>query len=205
MRRVRMIAFALAAACALSICAGTARAQTPITDFTGGVTDFATSARTVTYGFDFTVSGDSRTISALGFFDIGSDGLTEPHEVGLWDSAGNLLASTTIDNTATPVTSTSTIGRWLTKDITPITLPPGSYILGAFYNADSPDYLVRNAVASSISGVTHGTTRFINIGGGLLFPTNFIPTSNAGVFGPMAFIIAPLYNVCLRVRFLARS
>ena len=36
------------------------------------------------------------TVSAFGYFDEGNDGFLTDHTVGIFDSAGNLLGSTTL-------------------------------------------------------------------------------------------------------------
>jgi hypothetical protein len=51
---------------------------------------------------------------------------SNPQQVGLWDSQGNLLASTTVDGTATQ------IGLWAFSMITPVSLQAGeTYTVGA--------------------------------------------------------------------------
>lgn len=73
------------------------------------------------------------TITGLGFFDVGSDGLLNDHEVGLWTNDGTLLANVTLDNTANIVSSTSVLGQWREVDIAPLALVPGDYVLGSFF------------------------------------------------------------------------
>jgi hypothetical protein len=196
----RIIAAAFFVLLWVSVAGLPASAQTPIIDATGGITDIATSGTTglpcspcpVTSGFDFTVTGSSLTITSLGLFDVGNSNraLTDSHPVGLWNASGTLLASTTIDNTATPVTSTSSLGHWLKKDIVqPITLSPGTYVLGAFYLPNSADLTSYGGVTSPISGVTLGNARFANFASTLVFPTIIspFPQQNHYIFGPMAF------------------
>ncbi len=48
-----------------------------------------------TLGWQFTVS-QSITVTALGAFDDSQDGLNESHDVGIWDSLGNSMGSTTV-------------------------------------------------------------------------------------------------------------
>ena len=60
--------------------------------FNGTVAGFS-SAQVV--GWEFSTN-NTVTVTALGFLDIGSNGLAAAHEVGLWDSAGTLLASAEI-------------------------------------------------------------------------------------------------------------
>ena len=48
-----------------------------------------------TLGFEFTVSSN-RTITSLGVYDSGANGLSSNAQIGIWDTSGNLLTSTTI-------------------------------------------------------------------------------------------------------------
>lgn len=114
-------------------------------DFTGGeVTTFLADA---TAGWSFTVN-QTETYNYLGVWDsdlnfIGenTNGLELPHEVGLWDSNGDLLTSTTIQSgTASmavfPTVDPPGVFRW--EPIDGITLSPGeTYYLGAFYCTSS--------------------------------------------------------------------
>lgn len=89
------------------------------------------SAMPLTDGWAFTTSSPLEA-DALGFFDVGSNGLATSHQVGLWSSTGSLLAQVTVDDASFPVASASSVGRWLFSDLaSPILLPAGTYVLGA--------------------------------------------------------------------------
>lgn len=47
-------------------------------------------------GYQFTVGDRALSVTSLGFYDAGSDGLVDNHQVGLWRTDGNLLASVQI-------------------------------------------------------------------------------------------------------------
>ena len=164
----------------------------PIMDITGGLAESANGGSNATQGFGFDLTSTT-LITGLGIFDVGSDGLTNSHQVGLWTSGGTLLASTTVDNGAQVVSSTSSFGRWLEKDITPLALTPGSYILGAFYlDSDTnptEDQIVFSAVASSIPGVSYSHWAFTG-DPSFAFPALDLggDASSASIFGPMAFV-----------------
>ncbi len=49
-----------------------------------------------TLGYAFRVGSDSLSVLQLGLWDQGADGLTESHQVGIWNTNGELLASTTV-------------------------------------------------------------------------------------------------------------
>jgi len=60
------------------------------------------------------------TVTALGMYDDGANGFAESHDVGIFNSSGTLLASTTVFST-NPL-----IGYFRYQPITPLNLPAGS-------------------------------------------------------------------------------
>ena len=48
-----------------------------------------------TFGWSFTANSNIDVVD-LGVFDDSQNGLTDSHQVGLWDNSGNLLVSTTV-------------------------------------------------------------------------------------------------------------
>lgn len=82
----------------------------------------------MTVGWEFTLD-ESKLIMDLGIFDEGQNGLNQAHQVGLWNSAGTLLTSTTI----APGTSAPLDGFFRYESISPIMLSAGTYTLGAYY------------------------------------------------------------------------
>lgn len=85
-------------------------------------------------GFEFQASaGDTNiTVTALGNLDFGSvSNLSQPQQVGLWNSSGVLLASAYITSSSTQ------IGQFAFTSITPILLTAGDdYIVGGQGGAD---------------------------------------------------------------------
>src|SRR5450755_2722444 len=80
-----------------------------------------------TLGWEFTVS-QSITVTALGAFDDSQDGLAESHDVGIWDSVGNLLGSTTVAaGTVDPL-----VNQFRYSSVS-FTLAPGTYEIGALW------------------------------------------------------------------------
>ena len=91
-----------------------------------------------TYGWAFRVS-DPITIDGLGVWDAGGDGLgVAGAPLGLWTSAGVLLASATATDGSTPVASASADGLWLFEDVALLTLAPGSYVIGSVFFSQVP-------------------------------------------------------------------
>jgi len=105
---------------------------TPAVGLSGG--SFLTTGESVnnqsqTIGWGFTVS-DLSEITHLGLFDGDQDGLGDPHEIGIWDSLGNLLVSTTIPEG----TGTTLDGLFRYTHITPLVVMPGNtYVIGGHY------------------------------------------------------------------------
>ena len=83
-------------------------------------------------GWQFHLSSPLK-ISAIGLWDENSAPLSIAHDVGLWTISETMLAEATVDNSSIPVASSSSAGQWLFTVITPITLEPGDYVLGAVW------------------------------------------------------------------------
>ena len=49
-----------------------------------------------TVGYEFTVGSTPLYVSELGYFDNNNDGLNTAHNVGLWNSFGELVATATV-------------------------------------------------------------------------------------------------------------
>ena len=138
-------------------------AQTSVVDFTGGTTS---TLGGFMLGYDIGVT-IPQTITGLGFFDVGGNGLGESHQIGLWTNAGVLLASTTITNTSTAVASTSSMGRWMVNSISDVTLTGGIYVVGAYY-ATASDSVVSDAAITTVPGVGYVADR--NSRGSFTYP-----------------------------------
>jgi hypothetical protein len=85
----------------------------------------ASSGATVGWSFTPSVGID---VLSLGFFDMGGDGLNQPHLVGVWDSAGELVISAQISSgTTNPL-----LGAYRYAQVKPTRLLAGdTYIIGA--------------------------------------------------------------------------
>lgn len=107
-----------------------------------------------TVGFRFSTSR-SFIVTHLSFYDEGSDGLNEPHTIGLWDPQQNLIVSATIPSgTLAPLSSD---GFWRLVDIVDFELPSGNdYVVAATFSEANGDPLFTD-VGPTIAGVTdHG-------------------------------------------------
>jgi hypothetical protein len=141
-----------------------------------------------TAGFTFTVGPSPMVVTQLGVWDWFGDGLLQPHEVGLWDMAGDLLASVTIPSG----TSAALINGFRYKPITDVLLSPGAtYVLGAFYLSRSRDLLTIQTVATTGPGVSFGEPRYyVNSASG--FPNIPGPSVDNAFFGPNAILVSPV-------------
>jgi hypothetical protein len=130
-----------------------------------------------TLGWEFSTN-NAINVNALGFFDDSQDGLAESHAVGLWNSAGNLLAEATV------VSGDPLVDQWRYSDVTPVSLAAGEdYFVGALFTSGA-DPVVFPGFGASVT-----TTAYINYlgatyasGGSLSSPT--LPDSSPGFFGP---------------------
>ena len=116
-----------------------------------------------TLGFDFTASS-AFTLSALGVFDAGGDGLSSSHQVGIWNSAGTLITSVNVLSG----TSGTLIDGFRYADIGSILLGPGTYRIGAA-DLGVGDAYRADAIVTAAPGFTYSSARF-QAGSGLLRP-----------------------------------
>ena len=181
------------------------------TGYTSPVSSFSTQAAmgpswTFSSAFDNTISGYTLgskfstsvpfTISALGMY--APNGLSASHSVGIWTSGGTLLAQTTVDPADTP------LNQFLYHSLTtPLSLPAGTYVVGAFYN--TTEYYGSSATGfSTLPGVTFlGADSKFNRSA-LTFPTSFQPGFK-GYFGAAFLVAANLPNSAAYVLNATRS
>ncbi len=110
-----------------------ARADTTASYHLGG--GLLTQLQASTLGWEFTVT-DYCTVSSLGIWDSGSDGLSKIHQVGIFrtDNLALVVGASIVDGTAAPLIDGS---RFV--PVAPVTLFPGVsyYILGDDFTADA--------------------------------------------------------------------
>jgi len=183
----------------------------PVLDITGGGTTEVPLADAVG-GWQLDVSSPI-TISALGVWDEGGAPLNISHEVGLWTLSQTLLATAVVDNASTVVPSASLLGNWLFTDITPITLDPGDYVLGAVWGdpiIGADPFRVNATVTTSFGTTCAGSSVATLLPGPILvFPGSGSLTGGGGIFGPNLAVAVPEPNaaglllfgiVCLSLR-----
>jgi hypothetical protein len=131
-----------------------------------------------TLGWQFTVN-QNITVTALGAFDDSQNGLAESHDVGIWDSLGNLVGSTTVAaGTVDPL-----VNQFRYSSVS-FTLAPGTYDIGALWldGADNNTFPGDISTLVSAPAITFVQNSYIG-GGTLADPTNG-GGSVAAYFGP---------------------
>jgi hypothetical protein len=127
-------------------------------------------------GWTFTIS-NTVLVQALGWFDGGSDGFLESHEVGIFASGSGILLASNIVTSGDNLTN-----GFRYRPISPITLSAGDYIIAGTTGNDPFETFCVNVTTAS--NVTFGQGRFIGPGvSDLTFPT---APSDRGLayFGP---------------------
>jgi len=131
-----------------------------------------------TVGWQFDVNTQI-IVTHLSWYDHGQDGIDE-HEVGLWDTGGNLLVSAVLGSG----TSEALDGIWRTVDVADTILTVGSgYIVGGYNGATSTDVLKANVSQTVASEITFVDATFSNFGATLDRPTIF-SVASSGFYGP---------------------
>ena len=166
----RMTRFALAAVftCGLGIQSASAAAI----EFASSNIDFTNGQWSLGFVFD---ALNNINVTALGFYDDAGNDLTERHEVGIFDSAGNLLVSTVV-SPGDPL-----IGHFRYDAISPFFLSAGTgYRIAAVTGNENYTWDPNGFFADP--NINYVTDAFVP-SNSLVFPTNTGPGSH-GYFGP---------------------
>jgi hypothetical protein len=127
------------------------------------------------FGINFTVGNSNLTVSSLGYYDDSGDGFNDNHEVGMYDSGGTLLSSTTVTS-ASPL-----IDHFRFQGVTPFTLLAGQTyrVVGVshsdLYTWNDPGFAANTAITYGGDIYDAGTT---------LFDPTTVRADADGVFGP---------------------
>lgn len=171
MRKLGLLALAVVFVLGLGV---SAHAMTLGMDFTSPTHDFTSGSWSL--GWSFTVGSTSLSLQSLGFYS-GSAGLSQDHDVGVFDSTGKLIASATV----TPTDPLVSWWRWANV-ASPVVLAAGqTYTVAAETGRDNytwdptgltwdPDIIFRGS-------------RFV-FANTLAFPTETSPGGVEGYFGP---------------------
>jgi hypothetical protein len=121
-----------------------------------------------TLGWSFSVTSPIDVV-ALGVYDENADGLTNTHDVGLWDKNKTLLASITVPNG----TGAALEQSFRFESINPISLTVGElYYIGALYRSPSDADSVLMSVSSWITPleISYDSRRIGDYSSSLSFP-----------------------------------
>src|SRR5947209_9809082 len=181
---------------------GACLAQVPaVTTFTAATQFGSVTGTDQTIGFTFTPTVNI-VVSALGVWDANAPvAFTQTHQVGLWDSSGTLLASTTVLTTS-PLT-----GAWRYVAITPVTLLAGqTYFAGSAITSPYTDAYSRisppasNVTTSPLIAIGPSTTNAAS--GGFSFPSavdvSFVAPLGPNLIVAAAPATAPSYPLAIR-------
>jgi hypothetical protein len=166
----------------IALMAGPALAGLAV-DFTGVTTelpDINGSSISFSLGWQFTTNGPV-TVAALGFYDGSKNGLTQNHDVGIYDAGGNLLVSTTV------LTTDPLVSFFRTHNIAPIVLQGShTYYIMAVTGTEKYTFnTIGFTVDPSINFIQDEFYPFNT--GVLVFPTNtngITAAAGGGFFGP---------------------
>ena len=150
---------------------------TPAVEYTTISTN--TDDRPFTLGYSFSLSAPV-TINALGYWD---DGLTNNHQVGIWDSLNVLVASTTVLGTD-PL-----VGHFRWGTIADVILNTGQYTIGGEYLGNSDPFPQSATGLTTIPEFTWLTDQQL-FGAGLNQPT----VATFGAYGQNGILI-PNFSV----------
>jgi hypothetical protein len=150
----------------------------PAVTFTGGIA--ASSGEDTTAGFKFRVNSPI-LVSALGFFDLGSNGLFDSHQIGIFTDTGTLLSFGTVPAGAT----SPLINQFRYVSVDGIELVPGVYAIGAFFSGEEAPN--DPALLLALDFATDPNITFLGAAqskGAFAAPTESIADFDPAVFGP---------------------
>ena len=120
-----------------------------------------------TVGWEFNVLSPI-TVTGLGWYNQGANGLELSHMVGIWSSTGTLLASATVAaGTTDPLD-----GLFRTVAITPIVLQPGEFIIAGENFLAGSDDLAFDVTPTTDASISFVAGRYSAADNMFEFPTN---------------------------------
>lgn len=163
----------------------------PALDFSLSGAHLENQSVTGTLGWEFSVN-QAITITHLGLFDLGQDGLAESHAIGIWNvTGGNPLFQATIP----AGNATSLDGKFRYVQIPDTILQPGNYVIGAQYFGVSADSRVSEATGITTDpSITYLGGRY-EIGSNLPFPNT--PSGSGHYFGPNFQVVPEPSSIAL--------
>jgi hypothetical protein len=145
-----------------------------------------------TYGWAFRPEANI-TLTQLGVWDQGGDGLSFPHEVGIWNSQQTLVATALIP----AGTAADLVNGFRQVLVYPTPLTAGEqYVLGASYAPNMMDPITNPISFIADPNVTWQGFVYTNSGSGFAYPVNGPLTGPPGepvygTFGPSFSFVVP--------------
>ena len=131
-----------------------------------------------TYGWRFSVGDTPISVTHLGYFDAGLDGLTDSHQVGIWDSAGTLMTQATVP----AGTEGTLVSAYRFTLAAPATLEANTtYYIGGLSPSASDTHIMFDAPQTYASQITYDRATYSQLTGFASPNTPFSATH--GVFG----------------------
>ena len=143
-------------------------------------------ANTGTYGWAFNVSAPV-TVTDLGWFDFGGNGLNGAHDVAIWTSTGTLVVSGTV-----PIGNGDEVNSFNYTPVAATSLAAGDYVIGGFESGESGDPIIVGATITPAANITYSGSRSTTSGGGALaFPSGDAVGNSNSYFGPNFLLAVP--------------
>lgn len=140
--------------------------------------DFEYDSSAWTLGWKFSVTAPT-SVTALGVYDSGQDGLAGPAQVGLWFASGG---APLVETTVAAGTSAPLDGYFRFAPVTSTALTPGTeYIVGAHLDGDLATALF-GGNGTVDSRVTVIDVRYSPFGSGFGFPDQTDPGTDGAAF-----------------------
>jgi len=162
-------------------------------DFLPSVSNVSFDPNGVTVGYKFEVTAGSVSVDGIGLLDMGLPGLNSAHEVALWDASSNIIINPEILNPGSSASnsdpSDSLLGSYIYKDIGPVVLGIGQYVLGVSYLANAnQDLAVSAQLANVVTDPGLGNVVFLGgvfgFGNGVNVAFPSYPGGANNYFGP---------------------
>ncbi|HWZ32604.1 MAG TPA: DUF4082 domain-containing protein [Bryobacteraceae bacterium] len=131
-------------------------------------------------GYSFTANSAIQVVGLGLYDDNGTNGLNSAHDVGLWDSQGNLIASATV-----PAGLGGTlISNFMFASIAPLQLTAGqTYTVGAEYTVAQGDNWAADPTNFGVAPqITYISREYDTYSGTLIEPT-LVGSNSIGYFG----------------------
>ena len=137
-------------------------AQAQTAAFTPPASPTTSGSNGVTMGYTFTVGASPISVTDLGFYDAGLNGLVSSHIISIWDGGGTKLGTATVaSGTTAPLTGDY---RYVSLGAGSITLSANTiYTIGAAFPFATPEQgpiQISAGTVTASSGVTLGAPRY---------------------------------------------